>query len=217
MNRISMALALAAWLLIGAAYAQTYPDKPVRYLVGFTPGTATDIVARLVSGKLTERWGQQVIVDNRVGAAGTISAGMAARADPDGYTLYMASSTMVVSPFFIAGVNYDVFKDFTPVILMVSMPTVLIVPPQMQLSSVQDLIALAKARPGQLDYAHSGRGHGSHIAAELLAALAGIELTEVSFKSSTDALNGVVRGDIAVYYPNLAAVMPLMKQGRVKG
>jgi tripartite-type tricarboxylate transporter receptor subunit TctC len=196
--------------------AQTYPARPIRYIVGFTPGTATDIVARLISFKLTERWGQQVIVDNRVGAAGTISVATAARADPDGHTLYMASSTMVVSPYFIPNVKYDIFKDFDPVILMVSLPTVLIVPPQLQLNSVRDLIALAKSRPGQLNYAHSGRGTGSHIGAETLSALAGIELTEVSFKSSTDALNGVARGEIAVYFPNLAAAMPFIKQGRVK-
>ena len=116
----------------------------------------------------------------------------------------------------MANVGYDIFKDFAPVILMVGMPTVLTVPPQLQLNSVSDLIALAKARPGKLNYAHSGRGTGSHIAAEMLSAMAGIELTEVSFKSSTDAMNGVVRGEIAVYFPNLAAVMPYMKLGRVK-
>lgn len=216
MHPIALTLALAALLSAAPASAQPYPAKSVRYIVGFTPGTATDIVARLISSKLTERWGQQVVVDNRVGAAGTISVAMAARSEPDGYTLYMASSTMVVSPFFMEGVTYDIFRDFAPVVLMVGMPTVLTVPPQLNLNSVRDLVTLAKSKPGLLNYAHSGRGTGSHIAAEVLSMLAGIEMTEVSFKSSTDAMNGVVRNEIAVYYPNLAAVMPYMKTGRVK-
>ena len=216
MHPIALTLALAALLSAAPASAQPYPAKSVRYIVGCTPGTATDIVARLISSKLTERWGQQVVVDNRVGAAGTISVAMAARSEPDGYTLYMASSTMVVSPFFMEGVTYDIFRDFAPVVLMVGMPTVLTVPPQLNLNSVRDLVTLAKSKPGLLNYAHSGRGTGSHIAAEVLSMLAGIEMTEVSFKSSTDAMNGVVRNEIAVYYPNLAAVMPYMKTGRVK-
>ena len=216
MRPIALALALLLPLAAAPVSAQPYPTKSVRYIVGFTPGTATDIVARLISAKLTERWGQQVVVDNRVGAAGTISVAMAARAEPDGYTLYMASSTMVVSPFFMEGITYDIFKDFAPVVLMVGMPTVLTVPPQLNLNSVRDLVTLAKSKPGLLNYAHSGRGTGSHVAAEVLSALAGIEMTEVSFKSSTDAMNGVVRNEIAVYYPNLAAVMPYMKTGRVK-
>jgi tripartite-type tricarboxylate transporter receptor subunit TctC len=210
------ALVMLVGLTCGSALAQTFPAKPVRYVVGFSPGTATDIVARLVSLKLIERWGQQVIVDNRVGAAGTIAAGLVARAEPDGYTWYMGSSTLVVSTFFIPNVPYDVFKDFDPVILMVGLPTVLIVPPQLPVTSLRDLIALAKAKPGQFNYAHSGRGTSSHVGAEMLNAMAGVELTEVGFKAGNEAFNGVVRADIAVYFPNLAAALPFLKQGRVK-
>jgi tripartite-type tricarboxylate transporter receptor subunit TctC len=217
--KVLTAAALIATVVPAAVSAaeaqQPYPNKPIRYIVGFTPGTATDIVARIIGQKLTERWGQQVIVDNRVGAAGTISAAMVARADPDGYTLYMAASTFVVTPFLMP-VTYDIFKDFAPVILMVDLPTVLIVPPQLQINSVRELIALAKAKPGQLNYADTGPGTSSQVGAELLRSLAGIDLTQVSFKSASDALNGVVRNDIAVYYPNLAAALPLIKQGRVK-
>lgn len=214
--KAKLALGLVAACLAVPASAQNYPTRPMRYIVGFTPGTATDIVARLVAGKLTERWGQQVIVDNRVGAAGTISASIVARATPDGHTLYMASSTFVVSPFFIQGVTYDNFSDFDPVILMVNLPTVLVVPPQFNLNSVSDLIALAKAKKGQLNYAHSGRGTASQVGAELMSILSGIDLTEVAFKSSTDAVIGVTRGEIAVYFQNLAAAMPYIKQGRIK-
>ena len=213
-------LALAAVVvtaeLPAAAQTQPYPYKPIRYIVGFTPGTATDIVARIVGQKLSERWGQQVIVDNRVGAAGTISAAMVARADPDGYTLYMAASTFVVTPFLMP-VTYDIFKDFAPVILMVDLPTVLIVPPQLGVNSVKELIALAKSKPGALNYADTGPGTSSQVGAELLRSLAGINLTQVSFKSAADALNGVVRGDIGVYYPNLAAALPLIKQRQAHG
>jgi tripartite-type tricarboxylate transporter receptor subunit TctC len=216
MKRSLKAAMIACAFAATAAGAQSYPEKPLRFIVGFTPGTATDIVARMVGVKLTERWGQQVIVDNRVGAAGTISAGIAARAEPDGYTLYMAATTFVVSPFFMAGVTYDIFKDFEPVILMVDLPTVLIVPPQLQLNSVKDLVALAKSRPGKLNYATTGKGTASHLGAELLRSLTGVDIVEVPFKSAADALNGVVRGDLALYYPNLAAALPLIKQGRVK-
>jgi len=141
---------------------------------------------------------------------------MAARADPDGYTRYMASSTFVVSPYFIPNVSYDVFRDFDPVVFMVGLPTVLVTPPQLKLNSLADLINLAKAKPGVLNYAHSGRGTSSHIGAEMLSAMAGLELTEVSFKVASDGLNGVVRNDIAVNFPNLAASLPLIKQGRLK-
>lgn len=214
--KTKLVIGLAAAIVAAPTIAQNYPNRPIRYIVGFTPGTATDIVARLVGAKLTEHWGQQVIVDNRVGAAGTISAGIAARSEPDGHTLYMASSTFVVSPFFIKGVTYDNFKDFDPVVLMVNLPTVLIVPPQLNLGSVRDLIALAKSNPGKFNYAHSGRGTASQIGAELLGILTGVELTEVSFKVSSEALTGIARGEIAVYYPNLAAALPIIKQGRVK-
>jgi len=213
---LALALALSMLAASAAAQAQNYPNRPLRYIVGFTPGTATDIVARLVSAKLTERWGQQVIVDNRVGAAGTIGAGIAARSEPDGHTLYMGSSTLVVAPFFIQGVTYDVFKDFDPVVLMVSLPTVLVIPPQLNVNSVSEFVALAKAKKGQLNYAHSGRGTSSQIGAELMSLLGGFDLTEVAFKSSTDATIGVTRGEIAVYFQNLAAAMPYIKQGRVK-
>ena len=214
----ALAPTIAALVLISAssAHAQAYPSKPIRYVVGFTSGTATDLVARLVAQRLSERWGQQVVVDNRVGASGTIGAGLVARSAPDGYTLYMASSTMVVSPYFMSGVSYDVFKDFSPVVLMVGLPMVLIVPAQLPVNSVSELITLAKAKPGQLNYADTGRGTSSNISAELLSALTGIVLTEVSFKSTVDALSAVVRGDVALYYPNLAGAMPLIKQGRVK-
>jgi tripartite-type tricarboxylate transporter receptor subunit TctC len=198
------------------AQAQPYPYKPIRWIVGFTPGTATDIVARMVGQKLTENWGQQVIVDNRVGAAGTISAGIVAKADPDGYTLYMAATTFVVTPYFMKGVSYDVFKDFDPVVFMVDLPTVLIVPPQLKLASVRDLIELAKSKPGQLNYATTGKGTASHLGAELLRSLARIDITEVSFKVASEGLTSVARGDVALYYPNLAAALPLIKQGRVK-
>ena len=208
--------ALAAAQSTSTSSGQAYPSKPIRYVVGFTSGTATDLVARLVAQRLSERWGQQVVVDNRVGASGTIGAGLVARSAPDGYTLYMASSTMVVSPFFMSGIGYDVFKDFSPVVLMVGLPMVLIVPAQLPVNSVNELIALAKAKPGQLNYADTGRGTSSHISAELLSAMTGVVLTEVSFKSTVDALSAVVRGDVAVYYPNLAGAMPLIKQGRVK-
>jgi len=213
------ALALMGGMLAAPAQgqpAQNYPNKPIRWIVGFTPGTATDIVARMIGQKLTEHWGQQVIVDNRVGAAGTISAGIVAKSEPDGYTLYMAATTFVVTPYFMTGVTYDVFKDFDPVVFMVDLPTVLVVPPQLKLNSVQDLIALARANPGKLNYATTGKGTASHLGAELLRSMAKLDIVEVSFKVASEGLTAVARGDVTLYYPNLAAGLPLIKQGRLK-
>ena len=196
--------------------AQTYPDKPIRLLIGFGAGAAPDIVGRWVAQKLSERWQRQVIVDNRVGATGSIAAGLAARAAPDGYTLFMASAAMVVAPFFISDVPYDSFKDFAPVIQMVELPTVLVVWPQVAATNVRELIALAKAKPGQLNYATAGQGTTNHIGAEALRLRAGIDITEVGYKTAGDALNGTVRGEVALYFPSLPAALPFIKQGRVR-
>lgn len=208
------AVALLATMGSLAAAAQEYPYKPIRFLVGFTPGTATDIVARVVAAKLSDAWGKQVVVENREGAAGTISAAIAAQANPDGYTLYMAATTFVISPMFIK-VSYDVHKDFAPVILLVTVPTVLVVS-QSGPGSVKDLIALAKAKPAQLNYASTGKGTASHVAAELLRSMAGIDIVEVPYKSASVAQNGVVNGEVSLYYPNLAAALPLIRAGRLK-
>ena len=198
------------------AHCQEYPDKPIRIVVGFSAGTATDTMARIIGAKLNESWKVPVVVENREGAAGTISAGMAARATPDGYTLYMASTTLIVTPIFITNVPYNAFKDFAPISLMIDVPTVLVVSPQLAARSVKELIELAKASPGTLNYASTGKGTASHLAAELLKSMAGIRITEVPYKVNAQAMSDVSSKQIEMYYPNLILALPYIQTGRVR-
>jgi tripartite-type tricarboxylate transporter receptor subunit TctC len=209
-------VAVTCAALTTCAYAQDYPAKPVRIVVGFSAGTATDTMARIIGAKLNDSWKVPVVVENREGAAGTISAGMAARATPDGYTLYIASTTLIVTPIFITNVPYNAFKDFAPISLMIDVPTVLVVSPQLTVRSVKDLIDLAKASPGTLNYASTGKGTASHLAAELLKSMAGIRITEVPYKVNAQAMSDVSSKQIEMYYPNLILALPYIQNGRVR-
>jgi tripartite-type tricarboxylate transporter receptor subunit TctC len=202
--------------LTACACAQDYPAKSVRIVVGFSAGTATDTMARIIGAKLNDSWKVPVVVENREGAAGTISAGMAARASPDGYTLYIASTTLIVTPIFITNVPYNAFKDFAPISLMIDVPTVLVVSPQLTVRSVKDLIDLAKTSPGTLNYASTGKGTASHLAAELLKSMAGIRITEVPYKVNAQAMSDVSSKQIEMYYPNLILALPYIQNGRVR-
>ena len=199
-----------------ATAAESFPDRPLRIIVAFTAGTAADIVARQIALRLSETLGKQVIVENRDGAAGTIGAAAAARTTPDGYTMFIASPSIVVSPFLIKGLSYDVFRDFAPVGMLAIFPTVLIVDSQSKASSVKELVDLAKANPGKLNYATAGRGTASHLSAELLRAMTGINIVEVPYRSSSQALNDTIAGEVSMYFPNLAAALPTIRAGRLK-
>ena len=200
----------------GFAHAQAYPTKPIRIIVGFSSGTATDTMARLVGSKLSEAWKVPVIVENRLGAAGTISAAAAAKANPDGYTLYMASTTLIVTPIFMSDVPYDAFRDFAPVSLMIDVPTVLVVSPQLGVNNVKELVALARSKPGALNYASTGQGTASHLAAELLKQMTGTKITDVPYKINAQAMADVSTQQVQMYYPNLILALPLIQGGRVK-
>jgi tripartite-type tricarboxylate transporter receptor subunit TctC len=216
MKRIAPLLLIACAISLPLAHAQDYPSKPIRIIVGFSSGTATDTMARLIGTKLSESWKVPVIVDNRLGAAGTISAGMAARANPDGYTLYMASTTLIVTPIFMTDVPYNAFQDFAPVSLMIDVPTVLVVSPQLGVQSVTELVELARSKPGALNYASTGQGTASHLAAELLKSMTGIKVTEVPYKVNAQAMADVSTKQVEMYYPNLILALPLIQSGRVK-
>jgi tripartite-type tricarboxylate transporter receptor subunit TctC len=216
MRTAALVLLIACSTVLTKAYAQDYPSKPIRIIVGFSSGTATDTMARLIGTKLSESWKVPVIVENRLGAAGTISAGMAARANPDGYTLYMASTTLIVTPVFMPDVPYDAFKAFAPVSLMIDVPTVLVVSPQLGVKSVKELVELARSRPGVLNYASTGQGTASHLAAELLKSMTGIKVTEVPYKVNAQAMADVSTKQVEMYYPNLILGLPLIQSGRVK-
>jgi tripartite-type tricarboxylate transporter receptor subunit TctC len=213
---LALAVAIGGLLSAPLGYSQDYPSRPIRIIVGFSSGTATDVMARLVGTKLSETWKIPVIVENRLGAAGTISAGMAARANPDGYTLYMASTTLIVTPIFMPDVPYNAFKDFAPVSLMIDVPTVLVVSPQLGVKTVKELIELARSKPGVLNYASTGQGTASHLGAELLKSMTRINITEVPYKVNAQAMTDVSTKQVEMYYPNLILALPLIQSGRVR-
>jgi tripartite-type tricarboxylate transporter receptor subunit TctC len=211
---------LAAGLIFTAAavpvFAQHFPDRPLRIIVAFSSGTAADIVARQIALKLTDSFGRQVIVENRDGGAGTIGAGVAARATPDGYTMFIASTSVIVSPLIIKDVPYDVFRDFAPVSLIAVFPTVLIANPQFKAGTVREMIDLAKAMPGKLNYATAGKGTASDLGMALIRSMTGIQMVEVPFRVNAQALNDTISGEVSVYMPNLAAALPNIRAGRLK-
>ena len=194
---------------------KSFPVKPVRIVVGFTPGTTTDITARALGVRLTERLGQQVVIENREGANSGIANAIVARANPDGHTLLMATLSLVVSPLLYKELPFDP-KDLAPVSLLVLTQNVIAVNPKMEATSIKDLIALAKAKPGQLRYGSSGRGSSAFLTLELLKSMAGIDLQEIPYKATSQAVTDLISGEIPIYPPSLASAIPLIKSGRIR-
>jgi len=199
-----------------AALAQSWPAKPIRVIVPFTPGSATDIMARTVSEKLSAELGQPVVVENRPGAGGTIGVAVAARADPDGYTVLVHSSSYTVTPSTYSNLPYDTLRDLTGVAPLGLLPNVLVIAPSKQIGSVKELIAMAKARPGALNAASIGVGSATHLNAERFRLGAGIEVVNVPFKGTPEALTEVVTGRIDYYFCPMNAALPLINDGRVR-
>jgi len=211
-----MAMA-AAVLLGGAAFAQSWPQKPVRFIVPFPPGGATDISARLLGEKLTQIWGQTVVIENRGGAGGGLGAAEAARAAPDGYTLFFPSGSVVTANQHIyAKLNYDPEKDFVPVTNVVSGPQVLVVPANSPYRSVRALVDAAKASPGTLTFGHAGIGSQTHLAAENFLYQARVDAVSVPYKGESPALAGLVGGETSFALTNLAAAIGHISAGRLR-
>jgi tripartite-type tricarboxylate transporter receptor subunit TctC len=211
--RLLAALALAAFAF--CAHAQ-YPNRPVKLIVPFPPAGATDLVGRIVAQKLGEQLGQPVVVENRPGAGGTIGSDLAAKSAPDGYTLLMAtSSTHSIGPV-LQKLPYDPLKDFAPITHVANVPNVLVVSPKLPVGSVAELIALAKSKPGQLNFASSGVGTIVHLNGELFKMLAGVDLVHVPYKGTALSIPDVANGSIAMLFDSLASVQPHIKAGRVK-
>jgi len=217
MRRLKL-LAMAAAVLLGsAAFAQSWPQKPVRFIVPFPPGGATDISARLLGEKLTQIWGQTVLIENRGGAGGGLGAAEAARAAPDGYTLFFPSgSIMTANQHIYAKLNYDPQKDFVPVTNVVSGPQVLVVSARSPYRSVKALLAAAKASPGTLTFGHAGIGTQTHLAAENFLYQAGIDAVSVPYKGESPALAGLVGGETSFALTNLAASLGHISAGRLR-
>ena len=200
-----------------AAQAQDYPTKPIRIVVPFPAGGATDILARAAAQKLTEAWGQSVVVDNRPGAGGNIGSELVAKAAPDGYTLEMGTvGTHAINPSLYAKMPYDHVKDFAPVILVAGVPNVLVVNPAVPANSVQELIAYAKAHPGKLTYASSGPGSLQHVTGAMLEQQAGIQLTHIPYKGTGPALQDLLGGQVDLTFGTAPPFMPHIQSGKLK-
>ena len=210
--------AVACFVAVTAAtvHAQSYPMKPVRMIAASSPGSAVDIVARIVAQKLGENIGQQVVIDNRAGAGGNLGAELAAKAPPDGYTLFMGTPAHAINTGLYRKLNYDLVRDFAPVSQVSSGQYVVIVHPSLPVKSIKELIALARAKPGQLNYASAGSGNATHLAGELFASKTNTKLVHVPYKGSGPALNDVVGGQVQLMFCNLTAAMPQVKNGRIR-
>jgi tripartite-type tricarboxylate transporter receptor subunit TctC len=216
--RSLLALAFAALFAAPAgALAQKYPAKPVRLVLPFTAASAVDVLGRLYAQKMSETWGQQVLVDNRTGAAGIIGMEAIARAVPDGYTLGMGNvATLALNPHLYQKLSYDVTRDYVPVSLAAIIRNCLVVHPSLPVKSVKELIALAKARPGQLNYASGGVGSAQHVPMEMLKVMAGINIVHVPYKGLTPAFNDVLAGEVPMMMPGLVSALPFHKSGRLR-
>jgi tripartite-type tricarboxylate transporter receptor subunit TctC len=213
---VALGLALAVLLSTFNAAAQGYPAKAVKLMVPFPPAGATDVVARFVAQKLGERWGQSVVVENRPGAGGSIGSDLVAKSAPDGYTLLMAtSSTHSIGPS-LSKLPYDPIRDFAPVIHVANVPNVLVVSPTLPAKSMKEFIALAKSRPGQLNFASSGNGTIVHLNGELFKMLAGVDLQHIPYKGTALAIPDLANGQIAMLFDSLASVMPHIRSNRAR-
>ncbi|MDB5955863.1 tripartite tricarboxylate transporter substrate binding protein [Ramlibacter sp.] len=220
-TRRTFATALAAATLVagaGSALAQgSYPDKPVRIVVAFTPGGPTDVVARLIAQKLTTKWGQQVIVDNRPGAAGVIGSEAVARSPADGYTLLMATAgNLTVNQHLYKNMKFDPVKDFTPIAQTAGVDFVLVTQPNAPFHDVKELVAAAKTKPGTVTSATSGNGGAPHLAAALFENEAGVDLNLVPYKGTADAVNAVLGGQTQLDFDAASQVVPQIKAGKLK-
>ena len=219
MIKRAFALAVAATLAAAAseASAQEYPNRPVRILVPFPAGAGVDIVARMLGLPLTDLWGQATVVDNRPGAGGTIACELAAKSAPDGYTLLLGNiSTFAMAPSLYKKVNYDPVQSFAPITLVNTSANVLVAHPSVPAATTQALIALAKAKPGQINYASAGSGTSPHLAAELFKSMAGVDLVHVPYKGSPQALTDLLGGQTQIMFASLVSALPHIRQARLR-
>ena len=214
----TMMAALMLPCIAGAAVAQDkFPNKPIRMLVPFSAGSATDFLARTVGQKMSESWGQQVVVDNRPSAGGVIASEILLAATPDGHTLMMVSIGHAVNASLYSKLPYDTVKDFAGITLVADVPNVLVATPSLGLKSVRDLVALAKSKPGQINYGSAGVGSGTHMNGEQFKLAAGINVVHVPFKGTPEAITNTIGGGVQYFFAPITAAVPLVKGGKVTG
>jgi tripartite-type tricarboxylate transporter receptor subunit TctC len=215
---IAVSCAMLAALGAAAAHAQNYPVKPIRMVVHFPPGGPTDLVARMIGQKLNEAWGQQVVIDNRPGAGGIVGVEMIVRAPADGYNLLFATGgSMSIAPATYAKLPYNVFSDLAPVSLAVINPQILVTHPSIPGNSLKELIALAKSKPGQINYASVGAGSPNHLGVELLKHMAGIDMVHIPYKGTAPAVTDVLAGHVSLMFNSMPTVLPLVHTKKLKG
>jgi len=205
-------------LLVGGqnSFAQDYPNKPIRLVVPFAAGGAPDVLARLTGAKLADRLGQAVVIENKLGAGGNLAYDMVAHSAPDGYTLLLASTGIATNVSLYKDLPYDAARDFAPITLMASSPHVLVVNPSVKAVSVKELIALAKAKPGQLTFASSGRGTVLHLAGEMFKNMAGVDLVHVPYGGSSQAINDVLGGRVTLMFSDIPTALQQIEAGNVR-
>ena len=216
-GRVTMRwLVAVACLVAGTASAQQFPSKPVRFIVAFSPGGIADTIARVVGQKMSERIGQPVVVENRSGASGNIGTEQAARAKPDGYTLLIHTIPFVANASLYERMPYDPLRDFAPVSLLCASPAVLIAHPSLPAKSVAELLALAKAKPGALNYSAAGAGTNPHMAGELFNMLGGVDIVAVQYKGGGPALVAVLAGEVPITFQNISEAVPHVRSGKLR-
>ena len=212
-----VALAAAVCTMSGVASAQTYPGKPIRIVVGFAAGGPADVMARLVGQRMASLLGQSIVIDNRPGAGGTIGARAIAEADPDGYTLLLGNtSTLVIGPLIHKNVNYDPVRGFAPIAALGTTSNLLIVPPALPVTSVRELIALARSSPGKLNYSSAGIGTPPHLIGEMFKQRLGLDIVHVPYKGGGPSVTAVVTGEAQFSFENPASALPLVQAGNVR-
>ncbi len=217
MSRMGVVVAACAAAVPGTALGQHYPNKPVRVLVGFPTGGVTDLVARVLGQKLTEQLGQQFLVDNRPGAGSVIASDITAKATPDGYTVSLLSTSFAINAGYYKKLPYDPLKDFTPIVMVSSAPQLLVANVSLPVKNLSDLIQLAKAKPGQLNFASSGTSSTSHLAGELLKSMAAIDITHVPYKGGVSTMMpDVISGRVQLSFLSLPGTLPHVKTGKVR-
>lgn len=210
--------ALAVASAAGGAGAQAYPAKPIRVVVPFAPGGPSDIFVRAIGPKLTDAWAQPVVVDNRGGAGGVIGIEVVTHAAPDGYTLLLgASGALVINPALNSKLTYDTFRDLAPITRVVINPQLLALHPSLAANNLGELVQIARAKPGQINYASVGIGSSPHLGMEMLKAMAGINLTHVPYKGTAPALTELLGGQVSLMFTSMATVLPHVRAGRIKG
>ena len=210
-----VSLCLLGHFAAGAA-AQSYPVKVVRYIVPGSAGSGADVLGRIVAGGLSQVFGQQVIVDNRAGAAGNIGAEIAARAPADGYTLLQITMTQAVNVSLYRNLPFDLVRDFAPVTQIASAPSMVVVHPSLPVRSIGELVRLAKAKPGAINYASAGTGTPTFMAAELFKGQAGVSMVHVPYKGGGEAMTSVISGETTVYFPSVTTAMPFVRRGSLR-